>query len=122
MGILAHGVERARSTTGPQGLLGSAGRQLQLAEPQQGAKSQLRQPLALGSQPLTPALPADRQIIDQRTTIESARRAQRLAAALADQGLEPADIALHDYRIQPNRLAVALQRALADYSAQPGKG
>src|SRR5262249_18748807 len=47
MGTLAHLVERAGTLAGVQGVLGAAGGQLLLAEPQQGAEGELQQPLAL---------------------------------------------------------------------------
>ena len=93
MGVLAHVVERDGALAGLQSVLGAAGGQLLLAEPHQGAKGELQQPLALTGQPFVPALFADGNVVDEPAPIEIGCRTQRIAAALTDQGLEPADIA-----------------------------
>ena len=65
MGILAHVVERDGALAGLQSVLGAAGGQLLFAEPHQGAKGELQQPLALTRQPFAPALFADGNVVDE---------------------------------------------------------
>src|SRR5262245_15092627 len=122
MGVLAHVVERDRAPASLQGLFDPTGSQLLLAERHQGAEGEFQQPLALSRQPFAPALFAYRNVVDERAAIKIDGRAQRVTAALADQGLEPADIAFDNCRIEPYDLAVALKGVLAEYLAQPGEG
>ena len=93
MGILAHVVERDGALAGLQSMFGAAGGQLLLAEPHHGAKGEFEQPLAFAGEPFAPALFADGNVVDQPAPVEIGCRTQRITAALADQGLEPADIA-----------------------------
>src|SRR5947207_14098049 len=106
MRVLAHAVERDGTLAGLQSVLGAAGGQLLLAEPHHGAKGEFQQPLALTRQPFVPTLFADGNVVDELASVEIGRRTQRIAAALTDQGLEPADIAKDGRGIERSDLAL----------------
>src|SRR5262249_59320323 len=98
------------------------GGELVLAEAHQSAKGELQEPLALAAQPFAPALLGDSNVVDEGTAVELSRGTQPIAAALADQGLEPADIAQDCRGIERYDLTVALERVLAERFAQAEQG
>ncbi len=122
MGVLAQVVERDGATAGLQGMFGTTGGELLRAQPHQGAEGEFKQPLAFSRQPVAPALFADGNVVDQPAPVEAGCLTQSITAALMDQRLEPADIALNGRRIEPYDLAVALQSVLTEQFAQPREG
>ena len=122
MGVLAHVVERearwpafracsarpAASSCSPS----------RTRAPRASSSSLSRSPVSHSFQ----ALFADGNVVDQPAPVEIGCRTQRIAAALTDQGLEPADIASDGRRIERYDLAVALESVLAEHLAQPGEG
>src|SRR5262245_29971577 len=122
MGILAQVVEHDGALTGLQCMFRAASGQFLLAKPRQGTKGELQEPLALTAQPFVPALFADGNVVQQVASVEIDCRAQCIRAALADQSLESADIALHGRRVQGYDLAVALEGVLAEHTAQSVEG
>src|SRR4051794_16342706 len=117
MGVLTQVVERDGALAGLQRMFGAAGGELLFTESDHGAKGEFLQPRAFAREPFAPALFADGHVVDQLAPIEIGCRTQRIAAALTDQGLEPADVASDDRSIEPYHLAVALQRVRAEHFA-----
>ncbi len=119
MGVFAHVVERDGALGRLESGIGTVRRQFLRAEPHQGAERQVFQPLALAREPLGPAFFADGNVVHEPAAIEIGCSRQGLARVLANQLLEPADIASDCGIAEHHDLAIALQRVLPDNLAQP---
>src|SRR5262249_47620064 len=93
MRVLPHVVECYGTLADLQSMFGAACGQLLFAESDQSTKRKFEQPLALAGDPFVPPRFADGDVIDQPAPVEIGCRAQRLPAALANQGFEAANIA-----------------------------